>query len=160
MRFLEKRGTALRVSSQSLDVLVIGSGIAGCSAALRAAERGQRVTLLTKSSKDPLRENNSYWAQGGIIYKSEDPNEATLLQEDVKRAGAGRCNDAAVAKLASDGPRAVESFLLGPTSAANCPFDRDPSNPEAYALCLEASHSLWARSVRSLRNHSRGAQGA
>ena len=102
MRFLEKCGTALPVSAQSLDVLVIGSGIAGCSAALRAAERGQRVTLLTKSSNDPLRENNSYWAQGGIIYKSEDPNEATLLQEDVKRAGAGRCNDAAVAKLASD----------------------------------------------------------
>ena len=114
-----------------LDVLVIGSGIAGCTAALRAAERGRRVTLLTKASEDPLRENNSYWAQGGIIYKSSDPDEQTLLAADVKRAGAGQCKHEAVAKLAAEGPGAVEAFLLGPNSAAEVPFDRvEPSSDE------------------------------
>ena len=89
------------------------------------------MTLLTKASEDPLRENNSYWAQGGIIYKSSDPDEQTLLAADVKRAGAGQCKHEAVAKLAAEGPGAVEAFLLGPNSAAEVPFDRvEPSSDE------------------------------
>jgi L-aspartate oxidase len=48
----------------SCDVLVIGAGIAGCTAALRAAELGADVVL---AAKDALGESNTAWAQGGII---------------------------------------------------------------------------------------------
>ena len=102
-----------------MDLLVIGSGVAGCAAALEAAARGKRVTVLTKAAADPLRENNSYWAQGGIIYKSTDPSEASLLAADIKRAGAGRCREDAVAKLANEGPAAMEALLLGPESVSS-----------------------------------------
>jgi L-aspartate oxidase len=44
-----------------IDLLVIGTGVAGCTAALQAADRGQRVTILT-SADDPLA-SNSFWAQ-------------------------------------------------------------------------------------------------
>jgi len=45
----------------SIDLLVIGTGVAGCSAALQAADRGKLVTILT-SEDDPLA-SNSFWAQ-------------------------------------------------------------------------------------------------
>ena len=62
------RWLGARSSSSQSDVIVVGTGVAGCAAALRAAHAGLRVTLLT-SQADPT-SCNSYWAQGGIIYKA------------------------------------------------------------------------------------------
>mmetsp|Transcript_40122 Transcript_40122/g.51682 ORF Transcript_40122/g.51682 Transcript_40122/m.51682 type:complete len:93 (+) Transcript_40122:197-475(+) len=68
------------------DLLVIGSGIAGCTAALQAADDHKQVMILT-SENDPLN-SNSYLAQGGIIYKaSNEPNEVNLLSSDIQRGG-------------------------------------------------------------------------
>ena len=115
------------------DVLVLGCGIAGCTVALRAAKQGLRVTMLT-ASEDP-HDCNSYWAQGGIIYKAED-DTPDLLASDVTKAGAGMCVDDAVHMLAADGPRRVEEILI---EDAEVPFDRDDKNN--LSLCLEASHN-------------------
>mmetsp|Transcript_51654 Transcript_51654/g.117628 ORF Transcript_51654/g.117628 Transcript_51654/m.117628 type:complete len:643 (+) Transcript_51654:380-2308(+) len=124
-----------------LDLLVIGSGVAGCTAALQAADQGRKVMVLT-ATKDPLN-SNSYWAQGGIIYKARDePTEEALLSADVHRAGAGLCDSAAVAKLVAEGPAVVDRFLLpgGREAGAHAvPFDRG-ANGE-LSLCLEASHN-------------------
>lgn len=119
----------------SSDLLVIGSGVAGCTAALKAAELGRSVTLLTAHT-DP-EQCNSYWAQGGIIYKAHDDKPA-LLESDIHIAGAGRCKAEAVSKLAHEGPGCVEDFLLD-GAAAEVPFDR--SEDGSLALCLEASHN-------------------
>lgn len=51
------------------DLLVVGCGIAGASSALQAARLGMRVTML--SSAPNVDDCNSFWAQGGIIYKAE-----------------------------------------------------------------------------------------
>lgn len=115
------------------DLLVLGCGIAGASAALKAASRGLRVTMLSAASD--AKDCNSYWAQGGIIYKSAD-DVPRLLAKDVHAAGAGICDDAAVMKLATEGPSRVEEILL---SMAPVPFDRNADG--SLALCLEASHS-------------------
>jgi L-aspartate oxidase len=83
-----------------IDLLVLGSGVAGCTAALQAADKGLKVTVLTAAA-DPL-ESNSFWAQGGIIYKSPDPDEPALLSADIYRAGAEACHEPAVSKLAAE----------------------------------------------------------
>ncbi|KAJ9463228.1 L-aspartate oxidase 1 [Diplonema papillatum] len=118
---------------QSTDVLVVGCGIAGCTVALRAARQGLNVTMLT-ASEDP-HDCNSYWAQGGIIYRAAD-DTPELLASDVVAAGAGRCVENAVKMLARDGPTRVEEILI---DDAQVPFDRD--NDNNLALCLEASHN-------------------
>ena len=125
-------------------LIVIGSGVAGCSAALIAAEKHKvPVTLLCAGSLPT--DCNSYWAQGGIIYRNYDPganDSAASLVADVQRAGAGLCDDGAVWKLALDGPDRVRQLLLDDSEDgkfANVPFDRTPSG--ALSCCLEASHA-------------------
>ena len=89
------------------DVLIIGCGIAGAAAALRLArDRERSITVLTRAA-DPL-ESNSSWAQGGIVGRGED-DSASLLVEDVLRAGAGLCHRPAVELLAEEGPE-VRTF--------------------------------------------------
>ena len=91
------------------DVLVIGSGIAGATAAMRIADDpNMNVTVLTVN-KDP-RESGTYYAQGGIIDRG--PNDsAELLAEDLLRAGAYYNNPEAVRVLAEKGPRLLDEVL-------------------------------------------------
>lgn len=125
-------------------LIVVGSGVAGCSAALVAAET-YRVPVSLVCAGSELRDCNSYWAQGGIIYRNYDPasrDSAESLAADVRRAGAGLCEDDAVWKVATEGPERVRELLLDDREGgpfANVPFDRDANGELLY--CLEASHS-------------------
>ena len=88
------------------DVLIIGSGIAGATAALRLAQDSQRqITVITRAH-DP-EETNTRYAQGGIVASAED-DSPDLLVEDVLRAGAGLSLPSAVRLLAEEGPAFVE----------------------------------------------------
>lgn len=125
-------------------LIVVGSGVAGCSAALIAAERHNiPVTMLCAGSLPT--DCNSYWAQGGIIYRNYDPkanDTAASLVADVQRAGAGLCDDGAVWKLALEGPDRVRELLLDDADGgrfANVPFDRQEDGK--LSVCLEASHA-------------------
>lgn len=123
-------------------LLVVGSGVAGSAAALVAAETyGIPVTLLFAGSVP--QDCNSWWAQGGIIYRNYDPasgDSAESLAKDIHRAGAGLCADDAVQKVSEEGPDRVKELLLSAKEAfANVPFDKT-SNGE-LSLCLEASHA-------------------
>ncbi|UIZ24688.1 hypothetical protein KXD40_006621 [Peronospora effusa] len=125
--------TCVTYDTIECTALIIGCGIAGSATALRLANQGIKVTMLA-AAKDP---NNcaTYYAQGGIIYKSDDDTPA-LLSTDVHRAGAGICDDLAVQKLALEGPGRVEEMLL---EVAKVPFTRKDDG--ALALTLEASHN-------------------
>ena len=116
------------------DVLVIGCGIAGGTAALEAADSGLAVTVLTRAA-DPL-ESNTHWAQGGIVYRGNG-DSPDLLSKDIERAGAGLCNPEAVVILAQEGPVLVDEFLIGKLGVE---FDRTPEG--ALALGLEGGHAL------------------
>lgn len=125
-------------------LIVIGSGVAGCSAALIAAERHKVPVTLLCAGSSPT-DCNSYWAQGGIIYRNYDPaarDSAASLVADVQRAGDGLCEDGAVWKLALDGPDRVRQLLLDESEQnryANVPFDRNDDG--SLSCCLEASHA-------------------
>jgi L-aspartate oxidase len=116
------------------DVLIIGCGIAGGTAALRLSEDEQcRICIVTKP-EDPL-ESNTYYAQGGIIYKGEE-DSPEQLSEDLIRAGDFLNNRRAVRILAHEGPRLVRELLI---EKYRVPFSLDEGNH--LELTREAAHS-------------------
>ncbi|HTP08011.1 MAG TPA: FAD-dependent oxidoreductase, partial [Anaerolineae bacterium] len=90
------------------DVLIIGCGIAGATAALQLAQAGLNVTIITRAA-DPA-ETNTFYAQGGIIYRSID-DSPELLAKDILHAGAGHCNPRAVQILSEEGPQLFKQIL-------------------------------------------------
>ncbi|MBI4912294.1 MAG: L-aspartate oxidase [Acidobacteria bacterium] len=116
------------------EVLVLGAGIAGCSAALRAADLGAQVLL---AAKDPLGQSNTAWAQGGIIGlpPEREGDSPGLLASDIEEAGAGLCRPEAVRLLAEAGPPLCRDFLW---KRLGVPFDLGlDGEPESGA---EAAH--------------------
>jgi L-aspartate oxidase len=89
------------------DVLVIGSGIAGLSFALKAAEHGE-VALITK--KERVASSTNY-AQGGIAAVMSPDDSTDLHMRDTLVAGAGLCQRKAVQQLVQDGPARVRELM-------------------------------------------------
>ena len=116
------------------DVLVIGCGIAGASAALRLAQDSQRqITLITRAAD--VEESNTRYAQGGIVTLGED-DSPDLIVKDVLAAGAGLSLPAAAQILAEEGPRLVREVIVETAGGA---FDRTPDG--GFAFGREAAHS-------------------
>ena len=116
------------------DVLIIGAGIAGATAALNLAENDNlRIIMLTKY-ENPL-ESNTFYAQGGIIYTGEEDSPEQLA-EDLTRAGDGLNSREAVSILAHEGPRLVRDLLV---DKYQVPFTLTPENE--LERTREAAHS-------------------
>ena len=115
------------------DVLVIGCGIGGASAALEAAKQGLRVVVITKSAA--LEGANTYWAQGGIVSLGPDDNPR-VLREDIIKTGDGINNPEAVDLLVRESKPLVDKILIG---ELKIPFTR--SSPAALDYAQEAGHS-------------------
>ena len=135
--------SAIHHSPHEQRLLVVGSGVAGSAAALIAAETHRIPVTMIFAGNLPT-DCNSFWAQGGIIYRNYDPtvaDSADLLAQDIHRAGAGLCHDPAVRKVAEEGPDRVKQLLLCTEGHpfANVPFDRNELGE--LSLCLEASHA-------------------
>ncbi|AHY45373.1 Aspartate oxidase [Rubrobacter radiotolerans] len=122
------------LSGRTFDVVVVGAGISGASAALAAAERGSRVALLTKEP-DPA-ESNTRYAQGGIIYTAPEDSPERLTR-DVLDAGGLAGDPSAVRLLAERGPADVRELLMERLSV---PFDRDAGG--GVSLTREGGHSV------------------
>src|SRR5438874_422078 len=121
-------------SHLDLDVLVLGSGVAGLSAAVRAAtEPGLRVGVLTKGE---LEQSATRWAQGGVAaVLSEQEDSTDLHLADTLSAGAGLCDVDAVRVLVDEGPSRVHELI-----AMGATFDRDRQGE--LLLAREGGHSL------------------
>jgi L-aspartate oxidase len=115
------------------DVLFIGSGLAGMSAALHLAEARLKVALVTKNE---LLDGASSWAQGGIAAVLDSADSLEDHVRDTHVAGAGLCHDDAVRFVVERGRRSVE-WLVG----QGVPFTRDGHNPEDLHLTREGGHS-------------------
>lgn len=121
-------------------MLIIGTGLAGCIAALTAANNGIKVTLITKTKT--MLSGNTPYAQGGIIYKGLDDSPLKLKQ-DIMKAGDGHCWEPAVDLLVNKGSALVKELLI---DKYNVSFDKN--GPEEYDLTAEGAHSQ-ARIIHS-----------
>ena len=91
------------------DVVIIGSGLAGATAAISAAEEGKNVIIITKTAK--LKSGNTPYAQGGIVYKS-DNDTPQKLKDDIIQAGHNDSWELAVNQLCDNGPKLVKNILI------------------------------------------------
>jgi len=116
----------------TLDLLVLGTGVAGLSAAVQAAGRGLRVGVLTKGQ---LEQAATRWAQGGVAaVLDEDPDSIDLHLADTLSAGAGLCDIVATRVLVDEGPLRVHQLI-----ALGAMFDRDAEGH--FELATEGGHS-------------------
>lgn len=119
------------IHSRPRTVLVIGSGIAGLSAALRAADLGAAVTVITK---DLIDESASRYAQGGIAAVTSPEDRVDEHLRDTLVAGAGLSDPEAAAVLVGEGPQRIADLI-----ARGVAFDRDARGELVRGL--EAAHS-------------------
>ena len=114
------------------DLVVVGGGAAGFWTAIRAAENGGRVCLI---SRKPLSESSSYWAQGGLAAALDPSDSPELHAEDTFAAGRGLCRESAVRCLTEEAPAMVRDLIR-----RGVRFDEEPSG--AVQLALEGGHSV------------------
>jgi L-aspartate oxidase len=117
--------------NRNVDFLVIGSGIAGLSFALKAAKHG-KVLIVTKSNED---ESNTKYAQGGVavvVDKEEDSFEKHI--QDTLIAGDGLCDEKVVEIVVKEGPKRIQEIIDYGTN-----FDK--TNLGIFDLAKEGGHS-------------------
>ncbi|MCD7970394.1 MAG: L-aspartate oxidase [Alistipes sp.] len=112
------------------DFLVIGSGIAGLSYALKVADTG-RVLIVTKGE---MHESNTEYAQGGICCVTYPPDNFEKHIQDTLICGAGLCDPVAVELVVTRAPEAIRDLVR-----AGVRFDKTPAGK--YDLAREGGHS-------------------
>ncbi|KQX77566.1 L-aspartate oxidase [Streptomyces clavifer] len=90
------------------DVVVVGSGVAGLTTALRCAAAGLATVVVTKARLD---DGSTRWAQGGIAAALGDGDTPEQHLDDTLVAGAGLCDETAVRTLVTEGPDAVRRLI-------------------------------------------------
>ncbi|MFE5209731.1 L-aspartate oxidase [Streptomyces sp. NPDC056600] len=112
------------------DVVVVGSGVAGLTAALRCEAAGLRTVVVTKARLDA---GSTRWAQGGIAAALGDGDTPEQHLDDTLVAGAGLCDEEAVRLLVTEGPAAVRRLI-----STGARFDTDAAGE--IALTREGGH--------------------
>jgi len=89
------------------DFVVIGSGIAGLTFALKAARHGSVAVITKRKSAD----TNTAWAQGGVACVTSDEDSFELHVRDTLEAGAGLCDEAVVRQIVTEGPERIRELM-------------------------------------------------
>ncbi|MGV9563290.1 L-aspartate oxidase [Streptomyces sp. NPDC003480] len=116
--------------SISADVVVVGSGVAGLTAALRCEAAGLRTVVVTKARLD---DGSTRWAQGGIAAALGEGDTPAQHLQDTLVAGAGLCDEEAVRILVTEGPDAVRRLI-----STGAHFDTDDEG--GIELTREGGH--------------------
>ncbi|MDR2937519.1 MAG: FAD-dependent oxidoreductase, partial [Prevotellaceae bacterium] len=116
--------------NRQTDFLVIGSGAAGLSYALKVAEHG-KVLLITKSALD---DSNTNFAQGGISAVTSAHDTFEKHVQDTRVCGAGLCNEEVVRMVVREAPEQIEQLVKW-----GAEFDRDSEG--RFDLAREGGHS-------------------
>ncbi|WP_405562096.1 L-aspartate oxidase [Streptomyces sp. NBC_01180] len=129
-------GTGIRLQAPApgweidADVVIVGSGVAGLTTALRCTAAGLRTVVVTKARLD---DGSTRWAQGGIAAALGEGDTPQQHLDDTLVAGAGLCDEAAVRTLVTEGPDAVRRLI-----ATGARFDTDETG--GIALTREGGH--------------------
>ncbi|MFC9457164.1 L-aspartate oxidase [Streptomyces sp. NPDC058430] len=116
--------------SVTADVVIVGSGVAGLTAALRCQAAGLRTVVVTKARLD---DGSTRWAQGGVAAALGEGDTPEQHLDDTLVAGAGLCDEEAVRTLVTEGPDAVRRLI-----ATGAHFDESADG--ALALTREGGH--------------------
>ena len=92
---------------KQFDFIVLGSGIAGLSFALKVAEHG-RVAIITKKNRA---DSNTNWAQGGIAAVTSKEDSVQMHVGDTLEAGAGLCREDVVRTIVTEGPARIQELI-------------------------------------------------
>src|SRR5689334_25399850 len=122
---------ALRETTDSPRLAVVGAGAAGLYTALCAAREGASVTLI---SGPPLAGSSSWWAQGGLAAAMSADDSAERHLQDTIAAGRGAVRESAARVLCNEAPQAVEDL-----TRLGVRFDADREG--RFSLGLEGGHS-------------------
>ncbi|HET7921731.1 MAG TPA: L-aspartate oxidase [Gammaproteobacteria bacterium] len=120
--------------THAFDVLIVGSGAAGLSLALRLPARF-RVGLVAKG---PLPEGSTLYAQGGISAVLDEGDSIASHIQDTLNAGAGLCDPAAVRYVVEQGPDCIRWLI---EQGVHFTREHDPQDAGAYHLTREGGHS-------------------
>ena len=115
------------------DFLVLGSGIAGLSFAIKAADVGS-VAVVTKKSKV---ESNTNYAQGGIAAVTDNDDTFESHIQDTLKSGAGLCKEDVVRFVVTEGPERIRELVEWGVRFTKT----ENSGPDAYDLGREGGHS-------------------
>ncbi|MFB6672562.1 L-aspartate oxidase [Streptomyces sp. NPDC057684] len=116
--------------SVTADVVIVGSGVAGLTAALRCEAAGLRTVVVTKARLD---DGSTRWAQGGVAAALGEGDTPEQHLDDTLVAGAGLCDEEAVRTLVTEGPDAVRRLI-----ATGAHFDESADGD--LALTREGGH--------------------
>src|SRR6476469_1154690 len=118
---------------KEFDFVVIGSGIAGLTFALKAAQHGSVAVITKRKGAD----SNTAWAQGGVACVTSDEDSFELHVRDTLEAGAGLCDEAAVRTIVTEGPSRIQELM-----DIGLHFDeREVSGHREFDLGREGGHS-------------------
>ena len=117
--------------AEPFDIIVVGSGIAGLSFALKSADLGHKVAIVTKKHQA---ESNTNYAQGGIAVVTSATDDFDLHVKDTLIAGDGLCDETVVRRIIEEGPQCVKELI-----EIGLEFTREDS--ESYSLGKEGGHS-------------------
>lgn len=129
-RFVQRLSAPTPGWTTTADVIVVGSGVAGLTAALELRRQVDSVLVVTKGS---VSSGNTVWAQGGIAAALDPEDTPDEHFVDTLEAGAGLCSESAVRVLVTEGPDRVRKLV---ERGAN--FDLDPSG--GLTLTREGGH--------------------
>jgi L-aspartate oxidase len=125
----------LMTSSLKTDVLIVGSGIAGLTSAIKLSEEGLHVTIISR--EENASHTNTSWAQGGIIYSPNNEKSIELFVQDILEASSYTANVEAAQLIANRSSTILKEILI---NKAKTSFETDQHGQLLFTK--EAAHSV------------------